>query len=68
MATSKHILVVEDAEDLATVLRDRFRQKGYCVETVRDGDAARTSACATAYHTLLFRLLLALVRRLQCSR
>jgi DNA-binding response OmpR family regulator len=33
MATGKHILVVEDAEDLATVLRDRFRREGYSVET-----------------------------------
>lgn len=40
MATGKRILVVEDAEDLATVLRDRFRREGYSVETVRDGESA----------------------------
>src|SRR5215813_5570556 len=40
MSTGKHILVVEDAEDLATVLRDRFRREGYGVETVRDGESA----------------------------
>jgi DNA-binding response OmpR family regulator len=36
--------VVEDAEDLATVLRDRFRREGYFVETVRDGESALFAA------------------------
>jgi two-component system alkaline phosphatase synthesis response regulator PhoP len=40
---SRRILVVEDAEDLATVLRDRFRRAGYSVETVHDGESALRS-------------------------
>jgi len=40
METRKRILVVEDAEDLATVLRDRFMREGYSVETVPDGESA----------------------------
>ena len=36
----RRILVVEDAEDLAIVLRDRFRREGCSVETVRDGESA----------------------------
>jgi DNA-binding response OmpR family regulator len=40
----RRILVVEDAEDLATVLRDRFRREGYSVETVRDGESALFAA------------------------
>ena len=40
MANSKRILVVEDAEDLTTILRDRFRREGYCVDTVKYGESA----------------------------
>jgi two-component system, OmpR family, alkaline phosphatase synthesis response regulator PhoP len=36
----RHILVVEDAADLATVLSDRFRREGYAVTTVTDGESA----------------------------
>jgi two-component system alkaline phosphatase synthesis response regulator PhoP len=40
MTNGKRILVVEDAEDLATVLRDRFRREGYYVDIVHDGESA----------------------------
>jgi two-component system alkaline phosphatase synthesis response regulator PhoP len=40
MTTRKHILVVEDAEDLAIVLCDRFQREGYSVEVARDGETA----------------------------
>src|SRR5262245_28219278 len=40
MANGKRILVVEDAEDLTTILRDRFRREGYRVDTVQDGESA----------------------------
>lgn len=40
----QRILVVEDAEDLAIVLRDRFRREGCSVETVRDGESALRAA------------------------
>ena len=41
---SRRILVVEDAEDLAIVLRDRFRREGCSVDTVRDGESALRAA------------------------
>ena len=44
MEMVRRILVVEDAEDLATVLRDRFSREGYSVETVRDGESALLAA------------------------
>ena len=40
----RRILVVEDAEDLAIVLRDRFRREGCSVDTVRDGESALRAA------------------------
>ena len=40
----RRILVVEDAEDLAIVLRDRFRREGCSVETVPDGESALRAA------------------------
>jgi CheY-like chemotaxis protein len=45
----KRILVVEDGEDLAIVLRDRFRREGYDVETVADGESALQAAEHNAY-------------------
>ena len=41
---SRRLLVVEDAEDLAIVLRDRFRREGCSVDTVRDGESALRAA------------------------
>src|SRR5215469_7666427 len=41
---SRRLLVVEDAEDLAIVLRDRFRREGCSVDTVRDGESALHAA------------------------
>jgi len=58
MATGKHILVVEDAEDLATVLRDRFRREGYNVETVRDGESALHATEQFSFDLILLDLML----------
>ena len=58
MATGKHILVVEDAEDLATVLRDRFRREGYSVETVRDGESALHATEQFSFDLILLDLML----------
>jgi len=58
MATGKHILVVEDAEDLATVLRDRFRREGYAVETVHDGESALRTAEQSTFDLILLDLML----------
>ena len=41
---SRRLLVVEDAEDLAIVLCDRFRREGCSVDTVRDGESALRAA------------------------
>jgi two-component system, OmpR family, alkaline phosphatase synthesis response regulator PhoP len=40
----RRILVVEDAEDLAVVLRDRFRREGCSVEIACDGESALRAA------------------------
>jgi len=49
----RRILVVEDAEDLAIVLRDRFRREGCSVDTVRDGESALSAAAQKRYHLIL---------------
>jgi two-component system alkaline phosphatase synthesis response regulator PhoP len=54
----KHILIVEDAADLAVILRDRFRREGYDVETVGDGESALRSTNAGQYDLLLLDLML----------
>jgi two-component system alkaline phosphatase synthesis response regulator PhoP len=55
---TRRILVVEDAEDLATVLRDRFRREGYSVETARDGESGLLAAHGTTYDLILLDVLL----------
>jgi two-component system alkaline phosphatase synthesis response regulator PhoP len=52
------MLVVEDAEDLATVLRDRFRREGYIVETVRDGESALAAAQGSSHDLILLDVML----------
>src|SRR6516165_10893881 len=54
----RRILVVEDAEDLATVLRDRFRREGYSVETVGDGESALFAAEKTTHDLILLDVML----------
>jgi len=49
----RRILVVEDAEDLAIVLRDRFRREGCSVDTVRDGESAVRAAGQNRYDLIL---------------
>jgi two-component system alkaline phosphatase synthesis response regulator PhoP len=49
----RRILVVEDAEDLAIVLRDRFRREGCSVDTVRDGESALCAAEQNRYDLIL---------------
>ena len=49
----RRILVVEDAEDLAIVLRDRFRREGCSVDTVRDGESALRAAEQNRYDLIL---------------
>jgi len=58
MAMDRHILVVEDADDLATVLRDRFRREGYSVETVCDGESALFAAERTNHDLILLDVML----------
>src|ERR1700676_332803 len=58
METGKRILVVEDAEDLATVLSDRFRREGYRVQTVRDGESALQAAVPAGYDLILLDVML----------
>jgi two-component system alkaline phosphatase synthesis response regulator PhoP len=58
MATGKHILVVEDAEDLSTVLGDRFRREGYCVDTVQDGESALQTTEQLNFDLILLDLML----------
>jgi two-component system alkaline phosphatase synthesis response regulator PhoP len=58
MEIVRRILVVEDAEDLATVLRDRFRREGFVVETVGDGEAALRSAEQTSHDLILLDVML----------
>lgn len=56
--TGKRILIVEDAEDLATVLRDRFCREGYSVETLRDGESALGAAQQASYDLVLLDVML----------
>ena len=58
MATGKRILVVEDAEDLASVLRDRFRRERYCVDTVQDGESALQTTEQLNFDLILLDLML----------
>ena len=58
MAIGKRILAVEDAEDLATVLRDRFRREGYCVDTVQDGESALQTTEQLNFDLILLDLML----------
>jgi two-component system alkaline phosphatase synthesis response regulator PhoP len=58
MANGKRILVVEDAEDLTTILRDRFRREGYCVETVQDGESALQTTEQLNFDLILLDLML----------
>ena len=58
MANGKRILVVEDAEDLTTVLRDRFRREGYCVDTVQDGESALQTTEQLNFDLILLDLML----------
>jgi DNA-binding response OmpR family regulator len=55
---ARRILVVEDAEDLAIVLRDRFRREGYFVETVREGESALFAAAGTSHDLILLDVML----------
>jgi len=52
------ILIVEDAEDLATVLRDRFQREGYSVETVHDGESALRIAEHKSHDLILLDVML----------
>jgi two-component system alkaline phosphatase synthesis response regulator PhoP len=54
----KRILIVEDAADLAVILRDRFRREGYDVQTVGDGESALCSTNAGPYDLMLLDLML----------
>jgi DNA-binding response OmpR family regulator len=58
MEMVRRILVVEDAEDLATVLRDRFRREGYSVATVGDGESALFAAEGTSHDLILLDVML----------
>jgi two-component system alkaline phosphatase synthesis response regulator PhoP len=58
MEKGRRILVVEDAEDLATVLRDRFRREGYSVETARDGESALRAAEQAGHDLILLDVML----------
>jgi two-component system, OmpR family, alkaline phosphatase synthesis response regulator PhoP len=58
METARHILVVEDSEDLATVLGDRFRREGYSVEVVHDGESALRVAEQTSQNLILLDVML----------
>jgi two-component system alkaline phosphatase synthesis response regulator PhoP len=58
MANRKRLLVVEDAEDLTTILRDRFRREGYCVDTVQDGESALQTAEQLNFDLILLDLML----------
>lgn len=58
MQTGKRILIVEDAEDLATVLRDRFCREGYGVETLRDGESALGAVQQAHYDLVLLDVML----------
>ncbi len=58
MEKGRCILVVEDAEDLATVLRDRFRREGYSVETARDGESALRAAEQACHDLILLDVML----------
>jgi len=58
MANGKRILVVEDAEDLTTILRDRFRREGYCVDTVQDGESALQTTEQLNFDLILLDLML----------
>jgi DNA-binding response OmpR family regulator len=58
MEMVRRILVVEDAKDLATVLRDRFRREGYSVETVGDGESALSAAEKTSHDLILLDVML----------
>lgn len=50
--------MVEDADDLATVLCDRFRREGYSVETVRDGESALRAAEQASQDLILLDVML----------
>jgi two-component system, OmpR family, alkaline phosphatase synthesis response regulator PhoP len=54
----RRILVVEDAEDLAIVLRDRFRREGCSVETVGDGESALLAAEQNRHDLILLDVML----------
>ena len=58
MEIARRILVVEDAEDLATVLRDRFRREGHLVETVRDGESALRMAGQISHDLIVLDVML----------
>lgn len=58
MPTGKRILIVEDANDLATVLRDRFRREGHSVEMLRDGESALSAAQQASYDLVLLDVML----------
>src|SRR5579863_7852160 len=58
MATRKRILVVEDAEDLAIVLCDRFRRDGYSVEVAHDGETALRTMEQPGFDLILLDLML----------
>jgi two-component system, OmpR family, alkaline phosphatase synthesis response regulator PhoP len=58
LPTGKRILIVEDADDLATVLRDRFRREGHSVEMLRDGESALSAAQQASYDLVLLDVML----------
>lgn len=58
METGKRILVVEDAEDQAVVVRDRFRREGYSVETVSDGESALQATDQSGYDLMVLDVML----------
>jgi two-component system OmpR family response regulator len=69
--TDVHILLVEDDVELAGSLRGQFREQGYEVDHVADGDSGLAGACGAEYQVIVLdRMLprldgLSLVRELR---
>jgi two-component system alkaline phosphatase synthesis response regulator PhoP len=58
MAAGKRILVVEDAQDLAVILRDRLRREGYSVDTAHDGESALHTTRQLGFDLILLDVML----------
>jgi two-component system, OmpR family, alkaline phosphatase synthesis response regulator PhoP len=54
----KRILVVEDAHDLAAVLRDRLQREGYSVDTASDGPSALKASDNDPYDLMILDVML----------